>query len=103
MNKITVKIDGMHCPECEARVNDLFRKNCPHVVRVKSSNPKKQTVILSDVLLDEETVKKALDGSGYRVEGVKFENNLKASLAYKIALRFHKEPVRSNGLRNLYK
>lgn len=96
MNKITVKIGGMHCPECEAHVNNLFRKNCPRVIQVKSSHLKKQSVIFTDASLDEEAVRKVLDGSGYRVEDVSFENGLKDSLSYKIALKFHKEPKRGS-------
>lgn len=90
MNKITVSIDGMHCPECESHVNELFRKNCDRVIKVKSSHVKKNSVILSDKDLPDQEIKKALDGSGYKVLGIQHENNLKDTLSYKIALKFYK-------------
>ena len=91
MNQAIVKIDGMHCPECEAHVNDLFRKNLNHVIQVKSTHIKKQTLIHSDIVLSDEDIKKALDGSGYKVEGIEHKNDLKDSFSYKMALKFHHE------------
>lgn len=91
MNQVIIKIDGMHCPECEAHVNDLFRKNLKHVIQVKSSHRKKQTLIASDVFLKDEDIHKALDGSGYLVLGIEHKDNRKDSFSYKLALKFHHE------------
>ncbi|MDD6240071.1 MAG: heavy-metal-associated domain-containing protein [Eubacteriales bacterium] len=91
MNQVIIKIDGMHCPECEVHVNDLFRKNLKHVIQVKSSHIRKQTLINSDIVLKDEDINKALDGSGYRVLGVEHKDNQKDSFSYKLALKFHHE------------
>ena len=69
MEQVKVKIDGMHCEMCEAHVNDLFRKNLK-LKKVSSSHRKGETLIIGEGPYDEETVEKALEGSGYKVEGV---------------------------------
>lgn len=89
MNRITVKIDGMHCPECEAHVNDLFRKNLDRTIKVSSSTRKKEAVILTDKDMNDEEITKALDGSGYKVLGINHKNGLKDTFGFKMALKFY--------------
>lgn len=89
MNKITIKIDGMHCSECEAHVNSLFRRNLDRVIKVKSFHLRNQTVIFTDAELNDYKINLALNGSGYRVLGIQTESNLKDSLSYKLALKFY--------------
>lgn len=91
MNQVILRIDGMHCSECEDHVNDLFRKNLKHLIQVKSSHLKKQSILSSDIVLKEEDIKKALEGSGYRILGIEYHNGKKDTLSYRIALRFHHE------------
>ena len=43
MEKITLGIEGMMCPMCEAHMNDAIRKAFD-TTKVKSSRHKKQTV-----------------------------------------------------------
>ncbi len=71
MKKVVVEVDGMMCGMCEAHVNDLFRRAL-NPKRVKSSARKKTTVLLLEEPIDEEKIRSALDGSGYRVLNISF-------------------------------
>lgn len=66
MIRTTVKVDGMMCGMCEAHVNDAVRKAFP-VKKVSSSHGKGETVILSEDAPDPETLRAAIDATGYRV------------------------------------
>lgn len=72
MTKYTVKVDGMQCSMCEAHVNDAVRKAFP-IKKVTSSHAKKQTVILSEKPISEQTLKKVINDTGYTVLSVKSE------------------------------
>lgn len=76
MWKITIKIDGMHCGMCESRVNELIRR-AANVKKVTSSHVQGKTVILSEVTVDEEFVKKTLEEQGYRVLSIEKEPYVK--------------------------
>lgn len=76
MWKITIKIDGMHCGMCESRVNELIRW-AANVNKVSSSHTKGKTVILSDVAVDEEFVKRTLEEQGYHVLSIEKEPYVK--------------------------
>ena len=76
MNKIVIKIDGLHCGMCEARVNELIRK-VANVKKVTSSHTKGETVILSENAIDEEAIKIILEEKGYRVLSVENEPYVK--------------------------
>ena len=69
MYKYLLHIDGMMCGMCEAHVNDLVRKNLK-VKKVKSSHRKNQTIIISILPLEESDIRKAFDGSGYKVDAI---------------------------------
>lgn len=79
MNKIVIKIDGLHCGMCEARVNELIRK-VANVKKVTSSHIKGETVILSENAIDEETIKTILEEQGYRVLSIENEPYVKKGL-----------------------
>lgn len=66
MQKTVIGIEGMMCGMCESHVNDAIRKVC-EVKRVESSHDKKQTIIISEGILDEDAVKKAITDLGYKV------------------------------------
>ena len=74
--RYTLKINGMMCGMCEAHVNDVIRKNF-NVKKVTSSHSKNQTIIISDNELDEEQLKSKIGETGYIVEEVKKEDNVK--------------------------
>ena len=69
MYKYLLHIDGMMCGMCEAHVNDLIRKHLK-VKKVKSPHRKKQTLIVSATPLDENEIKNAFSGSGYKVDSI---------------------------------
>lgn len=68
MIKTTVEISGMVCGMCEAHVNDAIRAAFP-VKKVTSSHTKGETVILSEVTLDREKLRRAIKMTGYVMLG----------------------------------
>ena len=79
MIKTTLKIDGMKCGMCEAHVNDVIRRNF-NIKKVKSSHTKKETVILSEGLLDNEQLMKVIGAEGYNVKDIASETYVKKGL-----------------------
>lgn len=73
MFKTTMKVEGMMCGMCEAHVNDAVRKEFPKVKKVTSSHGKGETVVISPEELDQEALKKAVEGTGYQVLSVSTE------------------------------
>ena len=69
MNKITLKIDGMMCPMCEAHMNDAVRKSF-EVKKVVSSHKDKQTVILTDTEINDSELKAVVEKTGYKLLGI---------------------------------
>ena len=72
MFKTTVKIDGMMCGHCEARVNDAVRAAFG-VDKVQSSHEAGETTIIADEALSEDAIKAAIKDTGYTVLGVESE------------------------------
>lgn len=64
MIQTTVKVSGMACAMCEAHINEAVRGALP-VKKVKSSYFKGETVILSEMPLEEAVVRKTIDATGY--------------------------------------
>lgn len=79
MIKTTLQIDGMACGMCESHINDAVRKHFA-VKKVSSSHSKGLTEILSENPLDEEKLKQAISGTGYKVLSVKTEEYVKKGL-----------------------
>lgn len=69
MIQITVRVEGMQCGMCESHVNDAVRKAFP-VKKVTSSHSKNQTVILTEEEIDEESLKKVINETGYEAVSV---------------------------------
>ena len=63
MLQITVKIDGMMCGMCESHINDTIR-NKFEVKKVTSSHVKGQAVILSEHMISEDALRKAIADTG---------------------------------------
>lgn len=80
MNKVTVKIDGMMCGMCEAHINDTVRKTYPSVKKVNSSHKKGETTFLYDGEIDEETLKAAINETGYEFISMKTQPYVKKGL-----------------------
>ena len=82
MIKTTLTIDGMMCSMCEAHVNDAVR-DALQVKSVKSSHKKGITEIISEQAPDLQTVKDAIEKTGYRVLDMKSEPYEKKGLFHR--------------------
>ena len=80
MKKITVKIEGMACGMCEAHICDAIRRVFPDAKKVKASRKSDEATFLSDVGVDEETLKKAISDTGYTFLSVTEEEYKKRGL-----------------------
>lgn len=69
MEKITLGIEGMMCPMCEAHMNDAIRKAFD-TTKVKSSRHKKQTVFYVDKTVSDEEIEKAVKETGYSLTSI---------------------------------
>lgn len=67
MNKITIKVDGMKCPMCEAHTNDALRKAFPKAKNVVSSHQSGETVFLIAEEISDDAIRAALADTGYRI------------------------------------
>ncbi len=70
MIKTTVKIDGMMCGMCEAHVCDAIRKEVPSAKKVTASRSKKEASFLTDGAVNNESLKAAIDATGYTCQGI---------------------------------
>jgi copper chaperone CopZ len=69
MIKIVLTVDGMMCGMCESHINDAVR-NAFSVKKVTSSHTKGQTVILTELDIDDDTLRKVIDKTGYTVVSI---------------------------------
>ena len=67
--KKTVKIEGMMCPHCEARVKKLLEE-MPFVESADVSHKTGEAVITLSGEMDEATVRKTIEDNGYKVVSV---------------------------------
>lgn len=72
MVKMTLNVEGMACQMCEAHINDAVRRDFK-VKKVTSSHRKNTTEIIAEEALDEEALRRVIDGTGYRVKNIKTE------------------------------
>ena len=70
MIKTTMKIDGMMCGMCEAHVCDAIRKAVPAAKKVAASRSKKGASFLTEEAVDADSLKKAIDATGYTCLGI---------------------------------
>ena len=70
MDKVILKIDGMMCAMCEAHVCDAIRKAVPEAKKVAASKGKKEASFLTEEAVDLDTLKAAIDATGYTCLGV---------------------------------
>ena len=69
MIKTTIKIDGMACGMCEAHVCDAIRKAVPSAKKVEASRNKKEASFITETAVDAESLKAAIDATGYTFLG----------------------------------
>lgn len=72
MLKITVGVEGMACGMCEAHINDAVRREFA-VKKVQSSHRKKETIIITENEISEQSLKKIIADAGYNVVSVSSE------------------------------
>lgn len=73
MYKNVVGVDGMMCGMCEAHIADAIRAAFPDAQKVAASQKKKQAVFLTEEPAPEDTVKKAIEDTGYHYLGFSSE------------------------------
>ena len=67
MTKITVKIEGMKCPMCEAHTNECVKSNFK-VKSVESSHKDLETVIIAENPIDHAELQSTIEEkTGYKV------------------------------------
>ena len=75
MVKITVKIEGMKCPMCEAHATECVKKNFK-VKSVESSHTNKETVIIAEAPIDRGELQSVIEEqTGYKVNEI-FEEDV---------------------------
>ncbi|MDD7401340.1 MAG: heavy-metal-associated domain-containing protein [Eubacteriales bacterium] len=77
MKKLTLKIDGMMCENCENHVNQAIQEHFP-VQQVESSHARGETLILTDQDIPEDQLKAVVEEAGYRFLAMKTEEDQKA-------------------------
>ena len=70
MFKTTLKIDGMMCGMCEAHICDAIRKAVPQAKKVSASKNKKEASFLTENPVDKDSLKAAIDATGYTCLGI---------------------------------
>ena len=73
MKKLTLKIDGMMCENCEKHINEAIKSHFP-VESVESSHEKGETVIITPQELPEDQLKAVVEETGYRFLAMKTED-----------------------------
>ncbi|MGM9971946.1 MAG: heavy-metal-associated domain-containing protein [Anaeroplasmataceae bacterium] len=69
MKEIILNVNGMMCGMCEAHVNDAVRK-VANPKKVKSSHKANTTTIICEDEVDVNSIVKAIEALGYKVEGI---------------------------------
>ena len=65
MIRTTLKIDGMMCGMCEAHICGAIRQAVPAAKKVTASRAKKEASFLTDDAVDADTLKSAIEATGY--------------------------------------
>lgn len=66
MIKITVEVEGMKCPMCEAHTNDAI-KDAFSIKSVSSFHKENKTEILTENDIPDEKIREALSKTGYSI------------------------------------
>lgn len=72
MYKVTLGIEGMMCPMCEAHVNDCLRKAF-NPKKVTSSHKDNNSIMILKDEVTEEDIKKVIDPTGYNLTSFTIE------------------------------
>ena len=72
MQKITLKIEGMMCGNCEKHVNESVEKSFS-VKKVTSSHDDGTTVIIAENDIPRDKLESVIDSAGYKLVSVESE------------------------------
>ena len=64
-----LSINGMRCGMCEAHINNVIRSNFK-VKKVKSNHFKNETIIFTNIELDENKLKNVINSTGYELKNI---------------------------------
>jgi copper chaperone CopZ len=70
MIKTKANVGGMMCGMCETHVQEAIRKTLPESSKVKADRKKGTVEFITPTAVDEETVKKAIEATGYEYGGM---------------------------------
>lgn len=73
MNKVTIAIEGMMCGMCEAHICDTIREAVPSARKVKASKRKKEASFITEETVNEDSLRKAINATGYGCLSIKTE------------------------------
>lgn len=82
MYVIKIKIDGMRCGQCEAHVKEKLEKIDGALV-IKASHMSNSAEIISPLKIEESSILKALEGTGYKATGYSIEEKPDKGFFYK--------------------
>lgn len=80
MTKTVVKIEGMACSMCEAHISDTIRKSFPDAKKVTASHKKGEASFVTEDVPEEDTLKKAIEETGYTFVSSESEPYVKKGL-----------------------
>ena len=80
MYRVTVKIEGMMCGMCEAHIADTIRREFPDAKKASASRKHGEATFLSEREIDRETLKQAIEETGYTFVSVSVEPYIKRGL-----------------------
>jgi copper chaperone CopZ len=72
MIKITIEVEGMKCPMCEAHTNEAVKQSLA-VSDVSSSHKENKTTILTDIDIPDEKIREVIAKTGYTVGDISRE------------------------------
>lgn len=81
MLKYIVKVEGMACGKCEAKVNEAV-KAAFDVKEVTSSHSDNKTVVLTETQLDEAKLLEVINATGFKALSVKAEKKKKGLFSF---------------------
>ncbi len=83
MKKITITVDGMHCPKCAAKVEAAIADKYA-VKSVSVSHTDKTATVLTEIALDHESIAATVKAVGFTVTDIKSEDVEKKGVLAKI-------------------
>lgn len=69
-NKKTISIEGMHCEHCAKKIEETL-KNIPNVNKVKVNLSKKEAIITSKSIIDDQTIKDSFKDLDFTITNIK--------------------------------